>query len=115
MPETIHVRGEGGVVIAMDLPLPESIAQRLAKGQLQRVYSDGSAYRGPAEPEVPSLPTSAPAKAAAKELWVGWAVACGADPEEADGMTKADLVEKYADAQPPGPEGTAGQEPAVTE
>lgn len=42
--ETIHVRGEGGSVIAMDLPLPEGIAQRYADGLIVRVNPDGSDY-----------------------------------------------------------------------
>ncbi|MFG3050327.1 hypothetical protein ACGFZP_05135 [Kitasatospora sp. NPDC048239] len=98
--ETIHVRGEGGTVIAMDLPLPEAIAQRLAKGQLQRVTEDGSPYTAPPPDDVPSLPAKAPAKAAPRDAWVGWAVACGADPDQADGMTKADLVDAYAELTP---------------
>lgn len=90
MAETIYLRGEGGGIHAMDLPLPEPIQERVTKGMLQRVNEDGSPYR---EPD-PVEPTE-PAKAASKAEWVGWAVAQGATPEDADGMTKADLVEKY--------------------
>lgn len=46
--ETIHVRGEGGYVFAMDLPLPEALAKRLAAGELTRVNADGSPYTEPA-------------------------------------------------------------------
>ncbi|MFD0405015.1 hypothetical protein [Kitasatospora sp. NPDC127116] len=94
MPDTIHVRGEGGAVIAMDLPLHEAIAHRLATGQLQRVSEDGSPYTE-GDDDVPSTPTKQPAKTDPKALWVGWAVAQGADPDEADGMTKNDLIEAY--------------------
>lgn len=90
MAETIYLRGEGGGIHAMDLPLPEPIQERLTKGMLQRVNEDGSPYR---EPE-PTEPTE-PAKTASKAEWVGWAVANGATPEDADGMTKADLIELY--------------------
>ncbi len=98
MPETIHVRGEGGMVIAMDLPLPEPIEQRLVKGQIQRVNRDGTPYVGKADPEVPAPPDRAPAKAAPKAEWVGWAVASGADPEAAEALSKNDLIEKYGAA-----------------
>lgn len=91
MAETIHVRGEGGSVIPMDLPLPEGVAERLAKGLLRRVNPDGSPYREPAaEPEGPP-PQNAP-----KADWVGYAVrAGGLSAEEAEAMTKADLVEMF--------------------
>ncbi|MCG6499458.1 hypothetical protein [Kitasatospora sp. A2-31] len=95
MPDTIHVRGEGGMVIAMDLPLPEPIAERLVKGQLTRVNEDGSPYVEAPTEGVPSLPDKPPAKTDPKATWVGWAVANGADPDEADGMTKGDLIEAY--------------------
>lgn len=99
MTDTVHVRGEGGTVIAMDLPLPEPIADRLAKGQLTRVNPDGTPYVvTEADPEVPGPPTKAPAKADSKAAWVAWAVVCGADPEEAEALTKADLAEQYGAA-----------------
>jgi hypothetical protein len=98
MVESIHVQGEGGQVIEMDLPLPSHIAQRLTKGLLRRVNEDGTPYvgtdaatRGP----VQAPPLIQPAKNAQKADWVGWAVVCGANAEEADGMTKAELIEKY--------------------
>lgn len=95
MAETIHVRGEGGGIFAMDLPLPESIAQRLAKGYLTRVNEDGSLYLDDADDDVPAPPSEAPARSAAKAEWVGWAVASGADPDDAEAMTKSDLIELY--------------------
>ncbi|MFE3197169.1 hypothetical protein [Embleya sp. NPDC059237] len=101
MAETVHLLGEGGGVWAMDLPLSEPIAERLARGHLRRVNPDGSPWTDPddADPaEVPAPPTERPAPSAPKAAWVGWAVACGADPETADGMTKADLIEKYGGA-----------------
>jgi hypothetical protein len=98
-PETIHVKGEGGMVIAMDLPLPDHIEHRLRGGLLRRVNEDGSPYTGP-DDGAPAAPTEAPKASASKQAWVEWAVACGADPEEASGMTRADLTEKYAEATP---------------
>ena len=86
----IYVRGEGGAVIGMDYPLGEGIAERLAKGHLRRVNADGSPYTG--EQEEPVRPKDS----AVKAEWVAYAVqAHGADPEEAEGLTKADLIELY--------------------
>lgn len=52
MADTIHLRGEGGSVFAFDLPLPEAIADRVAKGQLHRVAEDGGPWVEP-DPELP--------------------------------------------------------------
>lgn len=95
MAETIYVRGEGGGIHAMDLPLPEPIMDRLTKGLLRRVNEDGTPYVEREDDGVPTLPTEQPVKTAPKAEWVGWAVSQGADPEDAEGMTKADLVELY--------------------
>lgn len=97
--ETIHVRGEGGTVFRLGLPLHEEIANRLESGHLKRVNPDGTPYSGPAD-NVPAPPTSAPKPAASKPDWVAWAVACGADPEDAAAATKQDLIDLYADAEP---------------
>jgi len=94
--QTIHVLGEGGVVLKLALPLHEAIADRLERGHITRCNPDGSVYTGEPDPGVPSTPTTPPAASAAKAAWVGWAVACGANPEDAEAMTKTDLVERYA-------------------
>lgn len=116
MAETIHVRGEGGQTIEMDLPLPEPIADRLAKGQLRRVNPDGSPYTGPQlweadsdEQDGPAAGsaltegrTPRPAANARKAEWVGWAVGVhGMDPEDADAMTKGDLMDLPDEPQQP--------------
>lgn len=101
--EIIHVRGEGGSVFALALPLSEPISERLAKGHLQRVNEDGSAYTAPAdaaESTVPAPPTEQPPMSAPKAAWIGWAVVCGATPDDAEAMTKGDLIEKYATKGP---------------
>jgi hypothetical protein len=116
MAETIYLRGEGGGIHEMDLPLPESIEERLVKGMLQRVNEDGTPYTEPVTEEptgagkapapgtqVPGPPLTEPAKSATKADWVGWAVVKGANAEEADGMTKADLIEQYATPSTPTP------------
>lgn len=120
--DSIHVRGEGGQVIEMDLPLPEPIADRLAKGLIRRVNADGSGYTGstpaPAEPSGGSALTEGrtprPAANARKAEWVGWAVGVhGMDPEDADAMTKGDLMElPELPRQPVVPELPSEQTPA---
>ena len=115
MAETIYVRGEGGAVIAMDLPLPEGIAERFERGQLVRVHSDGSPYyTGPAPTPGPAPQTPAPAQGSAltrgtvprpgarasKSDWVNWAMAVhGLDEEQADAMTAAALKELPDEAE----------------
>ncbi|HEY9473645.1 MAG TPA: hypothetical protein VIS06_07315 [Mycobacteriales bacterium] len=102
MVETIHIMGEGGVVHPHDLPLPEGIAGRLARGHLRRVNPDGTPYTGPVDGEVPAPPTVRPAVNAPKADWVGWAVHNGASVDDAEASTKADLIEKYGrDPAPP--------------
>jgi hypothetical protein len=88
--ESIHILGEGGSVFKMDLPLHEAIQERLTKGYLKRVNPDGSAYVEP-DPK----PVKMPAKNASKAQWVGWAVAMGADPDDAEALTPTDLAELY--------------------
>lgn len=102
MAETAFFRGEGGVVLEMDLPLPEGIAQRVERGAIVRVANaQGDPYVATeGTPLVPAPPTKRPADSAPKAAWVAWAVACGADPEEASGANKGDLVERYGNAEP---------------
>ncbi|MET9516392.1 hypothetical protein [Streptomyces sp. NPDC002994] len=95
--ESMHVRGEGGQVIKMDLPLAESVADRLTKGYLRRVNADGSPYVE-ADPSTASAEAGGsparPGKNAPKGEWVGWAAAVhGLEPDVAEGMTKADLAD----------------------
>lgn len=89
----VHVRGEGGSIFKMDLPLHETIAERLRKGVIQRVNEDGTLHNG--DDEVPAPPTERPAVNANKAEWVAWAIVQGANPDDAEAMTKTDLVEKY--------------------
>lgn len=114
MAETIYVRGEGGAVFAMDLPLPEAIADRFERGQLVRVNADGSPYVGARTPV--QAPASAkgsaltsgqvprPGARAGKDDWVLWAAAVhGLDTEQAEAMTKAQLQELPEQPSPDGP------------
>lgn len=88
MAETIHIRGEAGNVFELSLPLHEVIAERLSKGYLTRVNPDGTDW-------VEDAARTKPPVAASKAEWVGWAVYNGAKPDDAEALTKTDLIEKY--------------------
>lgn len=75
-------------MFALDLPLHEVIAERLAKGYLTRVNPDGTDF-------VEDTERTKPAVNASKADWVGWAVYKGAKPDDAEAFTKTDLIEKY--------------------
>lgn len=66
MGETIRARGEGGTVFEMDLPLPAGVAQRLERGDIQRVNADGTPYIEPADESLPPSPPAAKTRAKAK-------------------------------------------------
>lgn len=114
MAETIYVRGEGGAVFAMDLPLPEAIQERFDRGLIQRVNEDGSPYAG--APTLVRAPAPAggsaltggqvprPGARAGKDDWVLWAAAVhGLSTEDAEAMTKAQLQELPEQPTPDGP------------
>ncbi|MEV6174884.1 hypothetical protein AB0L99_42600 [Streptomyces sp. NPDC051954] len=104
MAETIHVRGEGGAIFAMDLPLPEAIGNRLASGLLVRVNEDGSPHEGAPAQESPTGDEEGsdltegrpprPAVNASKSEWIAHVVARGLlSADDAANLTKADLIE----------------------
>lgn len=89
--EFVYLRGEGGSVFKLDLPLHETILDRLAKGYLVRVVNmAGDPLEVP-----PDLPAERPALNAPKKTWVGWAVVNGMTPDDAEALTKTDLIEKF--------------------
>lgn len=59
MAETIHVRGEGGGIFRMMLPLHPAIQQRMDAGAIVRVNEDGSPL---GEPSAKPAPRRAAAK-----------------------------------------------------
>ncbi|UFS59477.1 hypothetical protein [Subtercola endophyticus] len=93
----VFVRGEGGSVFKLDLPLHESIEDRLRKGYLTRVEEDGSpiAVETADDGVIPGPPTKRPPLNADKATWVGWAVVNGMTPDLAEAATKQDLIEKF--------------------
>lgn len=94
----IFVQGAGGLVIKMDLPLHEAIADQLTKAHLRRVNEDGSPYVEPAGES--GTATARPAQSATKAEWVGYAVrAHGVKPDDAEAMIKQDLIERYGAAK----------------
>lgn len=98
--DTIHVRGEGGAVFEMALPLPEHIAERLAKGYLRRVNADGTPYvedPAPGQTGGSDLTEGRPPRpepSARKADWVAYAVhVLGLRPDDAEARTKQDLID----------------------
>lgn len=87
-PETWFIRGEGGGIYEMSLPLHEVFANQLLKGYAKRVNKDGTEY-------VEAVERTRPAVNAAKAEWVSWAVHQGCAPDDAEAATKTDLIEKY--------------------
>lgn len=115
----IYLRGEGGATFAFALPLSVTIKQRYERGELVRVNPDGTPWREPASEPVPQSqdnpetenekPESTddgdtspkvaepPAKSASKAEWVAYAVQVGGlQPDEADGLTVAELRERFS-------------------
>lgn len=84
-PPSIFVQESGGIIVEMDLPLPEAILGRLNSGSLREVTVEGV--------EVTGDPVK-PAAGASKSDWVGYLVrAYGIDPDRAEAMTKQDMVD----------------------
>lgn len=99
--ETAFYRGEGGVVWEMDLPLSEVMQEKVVKGTLRRVDADGMPYVEASEPDeggsdlTNGVPPRPP-QSAGKAEWVGYAVLVGEmTVDDADAMTKADLIDKF--------------------
>lgn len=103
--ESIFVRGEGGSIFKLDLPLHETIADRLAKGYIVRVQNeDGDPYvPEPEAPVVPEPPKERPALSANKPEWVAWAGVQGMPLDDAEALTKDDLIEKFGKDAPAAP------------
>ena len=97
--ETGFFRGEGGTIHEMDLPLGEIMQGKLTLGYLKRVNADGSDWVEPGsevEPATPAAIPDPPKSTAPKLEWVGYAVrAHGMKPDDAEAITKADLVERF--------------------
>lgn len=98
---TVFIKGSGGGIVEMSLPLHETVAEMLAKGQARRVHADGTPYDENLRPDgVPGLPTTRPALNAVKAEWVGWAVANGSTVDDAEALTKQDLIERFGQVEP---------------
>jgi hypothetical protein len=95
MSETIHILGEEGAIFELaPSAITQFIADRLSKGYLKRVNADGT-------PFVEDTVRVQPAPYASKAEWVGWAVHASQStdspitPDDADALTKSDLIELY--------------------
>ena len=118
-PEVWHIRGEGGDVIAFQLPLPEGIPSRLRSGALMRVNPDGSPYTAPPVPvdapaaslaeyqaaqaekaaPVAEEPLERPAGNARKAAWVAYAHSTGRITlAAAEDLSRDELVARFGGA-----------------
>jgi len=95
MTDLIHIIGEEGAIFHLPPEaVTEPIADRLAKGYLKRVNADGTPY-------VEASERVQPAPYASKGEWVGWAVHVSQStdtpitPDDAEALTKQDLIELY--------------------
>lgn len=111
MSETIHILSEGGTVFELSLPLHEVVEGKLAKGQVRRVNADGTDYTEKATDDIPAPPTSRPGVNDDKASWVAWAVVQGLTPDDADALTKKDLIERFG-TDPVSANPDAGSTPA---
>lgn len=108
MAETAYFQGDGGGIHAMDLPLPEVMQEKVTKGYLRRVNADGTPYSDPSEAGDASGVKERPAQSASKAEWVGWAVHNGMTPDDAEALTKQDLIDRFGKVAPPPPSATTG-------
>lgn len=95
MAETGFFRGAGGSVFELDLPLSEVLHDQHVRGQLVRVNKDGSPYEAHGAMDLENGEIRRPGVNAPKNEWVGYAVSQGMTVDDADAMTKNDLIEKY--------------------
>lgn len=95
MSKTVHILGEGGAIFELaPEAITEPIKDRLLKGYLKLVNADGTPVKEKSAPD-------RPADYASKAMWVGYAVRVsqGTDspitPDDAEALTKTDLIEAY--------------------
>lgn len=93
--ETGFFRGAGSGIFELPLPLAENFAYQAERGQLVRVNADGSPYEAHGAMDLVKGEIRRPGINASKNEWVGYAVFRGMSVDDADAMTKADLIEKY--------------------
>ncbi|PCN47005.1 hypothetical protein Csp2054_14275 [Curtobacterium sp. 'Ferrero'] len=107
MTDTIHILGEGGGVFELSLPLHETIADKLKKGIVRRVNADGSPFDEHARPTGVEPADTRPTVRASKDDWVAWSVAeserrgTPITIDDAQALTKDQLIEAYGTAQEP--------------
>lgn len=93
--ETGFFRGAGGGAFELSLPLSENMRNQEIRGELVRVNPDGSPYEAHGAMDLTAGEIRRPGVNAPKNEWVGYAVSQGMSVDDADAMTKADLIEKY--------------------
>lgn len=86
-PLVIAKNGEGGDLYVYEgAPVPEGQSEEWIEQHLdQKMIAEGTS----------TAAEGAPPKSASKEEWVDFAVEQGVDPEEAEKLSKADLIKQY--------------------
>lgn len=93
--ETGFFKGAGGGIFELPLPLADNFEYQLVRGQLARVNEDGSPYEAHGAMDLTAGEIRVPGKNAAKNEWVGYAVSQGMTVDDADALSKADLIERF--------------------
>lgn len=93
--ETGHFRAPGGQTIELALPLDENMQRQVDRRELVRINPDGGAYEAQGVLDLAAGEVRRPGVNAPKNEWVGYAVSQGMSVDDADAMTKADLIDKY--------------------
>lgn len=96
MTESAYFRGAGGIVWELDLPLNENMQRQITRGELVRVAdADGSPWEDQPLMDLSTGELRRPGRNAPKTEWVGYAVSQGLGVDEADALTKNDLIERF--------------------
>ena len=99
----LYLRGESGAVLYFDRDaLPEGIQKRIDRGDLTVCAPDGTVPPIP-EDLVPDVPPPdappLPKRAAKRDVWIQFVLSQGMDREQANAMTKAELIAEFTRVQ----------------
>lgn len=94
-----HYRGESGAVLYLDrAALPEGFSKRIARGDLAPCTPDGSPLPDPAgeiDDQPPPGTEPLPKRTDRRDDWIQFALRQGMDREQANAMTKGQLIEEF--------------------
>jgi hypothetical protein len=98
----LHLRGESGAVLYFDRDaLPEGVGKRIARGDLVEVTPDGVPQADEPEDTPPPDAPPLPKRSANRDTWISFALSQGMDREEANSLTKNELITRFTPATEP--------------